>query len=520
MNKLSFEAKVGAFVVLSLLGLGIITTTLEPLKFKRGISNERYYIMFENVAGLEKNAPVRVAGVTVGKVTDIKVKGNGAEVKILLLKPVKLYKNASARIESMGLMGEKYVELNPGFSPAPQLPLGSTIKNTQVPASTDELITALYNTIEKFNKALVTPDGRNRLAIIMDKISELTANVNGIVKENRKTVKEVLENALVLSTTLKEELPQVMDNINSLTTQLSEMTVENRQDIRETVANLRNASKRVPEISKRIDNLTLQLQKVLNDNNVENVGKIAENLKQSTEELKTLLAKVNEGNGTIGKLFNDETLYKNLSKTTKTLGHLADRVENTKTFVGFRGDVNTRTGATRGAFTLKILPARDHYYLFEVVGNSQGRVYKKNYYITNGNSNSRREEVEENYKTEFTLQYARVFNDNWIHPGSKFVLRGGLKESTGGVGLDYIYNNKYTFYSDLWNGGREEGDGDSIPPHLRVGLRYNFNRNWYVYFGGDELLYHKYRGFFAGTGVLFGDEDIKYFLGSMPGGIK
>jgi len=527
MGKFSFEAKVGAFVVLSLVGLGVIATTLEPLKFKREISEDRYYLQFKNVAGLEKDAPVRVAGVTVGRVVDVKVKGNVAVVEILFLKPVKLYKNATARIETMGLMGEKYIELNPGAPPAPPLPDGATIENTKDTASMDELMGALYETVEKFNRALMTPDGKNRLSIIMDKVSHLTSSVdrtvntlNSIMEENRKTFKEVLENALILSATLKEELPQIVDNINSLTTQLSEIAVENRQDIRETIVSLRKASEKVPEITDRIDKLTVQLQKILSEDNIKNMEEITENIKASTEELKILLGKVNEGKGTIGKLFNDEELYENLSKTTETLGRLAGKFEKTKTFIGFSGDVNTRTGDTRGTLSFRIVPSADHYYLFEVIGDSQGRIDKKDYYITYNGTTERKEEIEKSYKTEFTLQYARVFDDKWLHPGSKFVLRGGLKESTGGVGLDYIYNDKYMFFSDLWDTGREEADGDDIPPHLRVGLRYNLNKNWYVYFGGDELLYHKYRGFFVGTGVLFGDDDLKYLVGSIPGGIR
>ncbi|ADY73452.1 Mammalian cell entry related domain protein [Desulfurobacterium thermolithotrophum DSM 11699] len=526
-KKLSLEAKVGAFVVLSFLGLGVIATTLEPLKFKRGISEKHYYIKFKNVAGLEKDAPVRVAGVTVGKVIGIKVKENSAIVEIIFLKPVKLYKDASARIETMGLMGEKYVELNPGSPLNPELPSGAVIEKTQDSPSIDELISALYETIEKFNNALITPNGENRLAVIMDKISQLTShidkavnNLNGMMEENRKTIKEVLENALVLSSTLKEELPQIMDNVNSLTTQLSEIAVENRQDIRETIVSLREVSERAPKIAEKIDKLTSQIQKLLNEENLQNIQEITKNLKSTSKEFKELLTKVNEGKGTIGKLFNDETLYKNLSKTTETLGKVADKFQTTKTFIGFRGDVNTRTGDTRGILSLKILPAEDHYYLLEVVGDSQGKVDKKDYYITYDGTTERREEIVKNYKTEFTLQYAKVFNDKWLHPGSKFVLRGGLKESTGGIGLDYIYNDKYMIFSDVWDAGRKELDGKTIPPHLRIGLRYNLNKNWYLYFGGDELLYHKYRGFFVGTGVLFGDDDLKYLLGSIPGGIK
>ncbi|WP_456455846.1 MlaD family protein [Thermovibrio sp.] len=527
MGKLSLEAKVGAFVVASLAGLGLIATTLEPMKFKRGIENKAYVIYFKNAAGLEKDAPVRVAGVTVGKVVSVGVQDGKAVVRIVLTKPITLYQNAVAKIETMGLMGEKYVEIEPGGPPAKPLPPGAVIAKTQVPSSMDEVMTSLNQLLTKFNQALITPDGKNRLALIMDKVNKLTESVNRavdevsqLVSENRSTVRELLQNALALTESLREDLPQIMDNVNQLTQQLSEMTYENRQDIRKIVVSLREASEKAPKIAANLNNLTLRLQKLLNAKNTKEIEETIENIKASTKELKELLAKVNEGKGTIGKLFNDDKLYKSLTKTADTLGKLADKFEKTKTYVGFRGDINTRTGEGRGVFTLKVVPSKDHYYLLEVVGDSQGKIERKKYYISTSPTPYYREEIETDYRTEFTLQYAKVFNDNWFHPGSKIVLRGGLKESTGGIGLDYIFNDKWVITSDLWDTGRKDSKGDDIPPHLRVGVRYFFKKNWFVYGGGDELLYHKWRGVFLGAGVLFGDQDIKYLLGSMPGGLK
>ena len=528
MGKLSLEAKVGAFVVASLVGLGIIATTLEPMKFKKGIESLHYKAVFKNAAGLEKDAPVRVAGVTVGKVTSVEVDKNGrAVVEFVLTKPVELRQDAVAKIETMGLMGEKYIEIDPGSPSAPPLPPGSEIKNTVVPASMDEVMTSLNQLIEKFNQAVVTPDGRNRLAVIMDKVATLTDSVNqavnqinGLVAENRQTIKALIKNAMALTESLREDLPQILQNVNELTTQLTEMAYENRQDIRRIVASLKEASERAPQIAQNIERLTAKLQNLLNEKNTQNIEETIANIKETTRELKELLAKVNEGKGTVGKLFNDEKLYESLSKTADTFGKLARKLEETRTYIGFRGDVNTRTGEARGVFTLKLVPSKDHYYLLEVVGDSQGKVDYKRYYIQTDGDYYYRKEVETDYRTEFTLQYAKVFEDKWFHEGSSIVLRGGIKESTGGFGLDYIFNDKLIFTSDIWDTGRRDSDGDTIPPHLRIGARYFFKKNWFIYGGGDELLYNKWRGVYIGAGVLFGDEDIKYLLGSMPGGIK
>ncbi|TCK05318.1 MlaD family protein [Phorcysia thermohydrogeniphila] len=527
MGKLTLEAKVGAFVILSFIGIGVIATTLEPLKFRGERADQRYFLTFKNVAGLEKDAPVRIAGVTVGKVSSVNMKDGKAIVEIVFFKPVKLYANAKARIETMGLMGEKYIELDPGSPEAPELPPGSKLENTQASVSMDEVMTSLNELIAKFNGALLTPDGKNRLAILMERITQLSEsvdravnNINSLIEENRKSIGEIVKNLLALSSVLKEELPQVMDNVNTLTSQLSEIALENREDIRKTVINLKLLAERVPKIVERIDGLVIGVERLLNEQNLQNIDEAVENMKEISAELRELLAKVNKGEGTVGKLFNDEELYNSLSKTAKTLGKLADKFEETRTYIGFRGDVNLRTGDSRGVFSLKIVPSADHYYLLEVVGDSQGKLDRKTYYINYGSSVEKREELETDYRTEFTLQYARVFEDRWIHPGGKFVLRGGLKESTGGVGLDYLYSDRLTFFSDLWDTGRKDKNGEDIEPHLRVGIKYRLGDNWFIYGGGDELLYSKWRGFFVGAGVMFGDDDIKYLLGSLPGGIK
>ena len=517
-GKLTFQAKVGALIFASLVGLGIIATTIEPLKFHRGAVKGTYYFRFSNVGGLEKEAPVRVAGVTVGKVSKITVSDSGAVVEVSMLKDIKLHKDASAKIETMGLMGEKYVEVNPGSPEKPLLQPGEVVLKTETPVSTDQLVSELYRTVEKFNQALITKNGENRLSKIMDNISKLTENVNSLMEENRNNLRETLKNTVAITEFLKNELPKIAENVNTLATQFGQIALENREDIRTIVKNINEATKKAPEIADRLDKLAQNLSELLNDENRENLSETIENMKETTKELKVLVSKVNNGNGTVGKLFNDETLYSNLSNVTETFNKVVNKFERLQTYVGFSGDVNTRTGDTRGVFTFQIIPSPTHYYLLELVGDSQGKVERKKYYLSDGSS---REEIEKNYRTEFTVQYARVFNDSWLHKGGKWILRGGLKESTGGIGLDYVYNNKLSFISDIWDAGREEADGDNIPPHLRVGIRYRFNRNWFVYLGGDELLYSKHRGPFFGLGVLFGDEDLKYLISSFPsGGVK
>ncbi|WP_457568480.1 MlaD family protein [Desulfurobacterium sp.] len=527
MKNLSVEAKVGAFVIAGLLGIGVIATTIEPLKYSTKKATAYYYIIFNNVAGLAKEAPVMVAGVRVGKVEDIEVLPDGkAKVKIVFTKNVQLHRDAYAIIETMGLMGEKYVEVIPGSETSPPLPPGSTIIRGKSTISTDQLMLKIYETVDALNKSLITPDGKNRIAMILDEITKLTEQVTATVEDNRENLKKLAQNLASLSEFLKSDVPEIAENLKSLSAQLNEMVVENRGDIREIVRNLKVSSEKAPElvsearkIETQINATIAQINKLLSGKNEENIAATIQNIKQSTKNLNRLIEKLQKGNGTIAKIINDDTLYKNLTSAAHALGKLADKFEQTRVYIGFRGDVNTATGNTRGGISLKIVPeSKDRYYLLEVVADSNGKIDHTTYYITNATGAvSVDEEVRQSFDTEFTLQYARIFKDPLFLKNGKWVLRGGIIESTAGGGIDYLFPNKrWKLYSSIWDIDRKDGYGKQMPPHLRIGLSWNINKNWYLYFGGDELLYNRWRGFFVGSGLTFGDDDVKYLMGSMP----
>ena len=164
-----------------------------------------------------------------------------------------------------------------------------------------------------------------------------------------------------------------------------------------------------------------------------------------------------------------------------------------------------REGDSKGILTIKLSPDKKKYYLLEVVGDSRGRVYKEEYL-------DGRELVRKEFKPEFTLQYAR----NFALLGHTLTLRGGLKESSGGVGVDlYIDSHRYLFI-DLWDFGRKDRPQDkNLKPNLQIGFHWHFTRNLYIRFGGDDLLNSKLRGAFGGVGLLFRDEDLKYLLGGI-----
>ncbi|MFH0877573.1 MAG: MlaD family protein [Candidatus Omnitrophota bacterium] len=114
MKKYSNEFKVGLFVVLCLLGLAYLLGSTGKLNIKK--DGYHIYVTFNEVAGLEKKAPVMLNGLEVGKVEDIKVSYDGNQSRILLKiwldQSARVRENPTISIKTLGLMGEKYIQIS------------------------------------------------------------------------------------------------------------------------------------------------------------------------------------------------------------------------------------------------------------------------------------------------------------------------------------------------------------------------------------------------------------------------
>jgi hypothetical protein len=89
-------------------------------------------------------------------------------------------------------------------------------------------------------------------------------------------------------------------------------------------------------------------------------------------------------------------------------------------------------------------------------------------------------------------------------------LRAGLFESTGGVGVDtHLLHKKLKLTLEAYDFSR-----DTNPPHFRVEGRYFFTRNIFAYAGWDDPTWKQRSSAILGGGVTWGDEDLKYLLGT------
>lgn len=149
MNRKSIEVLVGLFVLLGMAGLLFLALKAANLASFGQHKGYRVSAKFDNIGGLKPRAPVRSAGVTVGRVTRISLdpKTYQGVVRMEIDDHVKFPKDTSAKILTAGLLGDQYIGLEPGADEKELAP-NDTIRQTQSAVVLENLIGQLI-----FNRA-------------------------------------------------------------------------------------------------------------------------------------------------------------------------------------------------------------------------------------------------------------------------------------------------------------------------------------------------------------------------------
>ena len=195
--------RLGAFVVVCLLGLSLLIAVFGQLRFeaRRGYSAE-----FVNVGGLKSGDFVRIAGVEVGKVGDLRIRPDAAvDVSFTVDDSVRVLQSTRAEIRYDNLYGDRYLALEEGSGEGGVLEPGGVIPFTQTAPALD--LDTLIGGFRPLFRAL-DPDQVNTLA------SQLIRAFEG----QGETVNALLAHTAALTNTLADDDQLIGDSITNLNT--------------------------------------------------------------------------------------------------------------------------------------------------------------------------------------------------------------------------------------------------------------------------------------------------------------
>jgi phospholipid/cholesterol/gamma-HCH transport system substrate-binding protein len=140
MKKYSIETTVGIFIVIGLICVGYMTVKLGKVSLF-GEDTYPLYARFASVSGLRVGSSVEIYGIQVGSVTSLGIDSERqmGVVGMRISGETKVYDDAAATIKSSGLIGDKYVKIDPGGAGVVLKPRG-IITQTTVPADIEDMI--------------------------------------------------------------------------------------------------------------------------------------------------------------------------------------------------------------------------------------------------------------------------------------------------------------------------------------------------------------------------------------------
>jgi phospholipid/cholesterol/gamma-HCH transport system substrate-binding protein len=240
---------------------------------------------------------------------------------------------------------------------------------------------------------------------------------------------------------------------------------------------------------------------------VQKVNRASDNLESALKNIDEVSGRLERGEGTLGRLTKDEKLINEVEGVAEGVGEFVGGISRLQTVVVLRTDYQFLTRGVKSYVELRLQPREDKYYSIEVVNDPRGltRIEQTDVQTSNPNQPSRYYELR--YVTtnafRFSLQFAQSFGP--------FTGRFGIKESTGGVGLDTsLFEHRFELRQDLF------GFGEVVIPRWRVSLGYEFVTRLWLLGGVDDILNSVNRDYFIGLQLKFTDEDLKTILPFAP----
>jgi phospholipid/cholesterol/gamma-HCH transport system substrate-binding protein len=415
------------------------------------------WFLVKDAGGLVKGSSIKSAGIPVGTIKEITLQDGLARVELKLKPEFKLRTSAVIETKSQGILGDKYVSVSPGSVEDPELEDGGQILNVKDTGSLDNVIAEvgkIAGSLQKTAQALqeaVSEDGTREhiLGRIVSNIEKITQDLSEVTAQN------------------KEQIHEIITQVNSVTKTLDEMLNEEgegglRQQIKSTMARLDSAMKNIDEIS----------------------------------------AKINNGEGTVGRLINDEETVEGLNTAIDGINGFLDTAGKTQTALDFNSTYLAAPGLAKTSVGVFAQPGLDRFYYIGIVDDPAGVVEETDRSVTTGGTTTDTSEVVTyKSKTKFTLLYGKNFYD--------FTVKGGLIENAGGIGFDYrLLSNKLKFSLEAF---------EFSTLNLRAQVKYNIWHGVYLLGGYEDILdKQSKRSGYLGAGLFLTNDDLKLLMTKLP----
>jgi len=277
MNRFSTEAKVGLFfVVAAAIFVYVWFNVLDFGKKEGFILKAR----FKSAEGLVNGAQVQIAGIRVGTVKDIIFDPESGKA-VALLEINDSYRNvipedSRISLKTKGLLGDRYVVIEPGRPNVRKLKPGEEIAQVVEPYDPEKLV---------------------------ENVGIMTQDLQILARDARK---------VLIDEKGSDRIASVLKNSDDVFKNLNDLIGGNKEKLNATIDNTHNATKRIDEIVAR---------------NQDKINRTVESFNKSSKDLEVVTGDVRGGRGTLGRMVVDESLYRDATALVRDLRNVTNSVQ-------------------------------------------------------------------------------------------------------------------------------------------------------------------------------------------------
>jgi phospholipid/cholesterol/gamma-HCH transport system substrate-binding protein len=492
---LSTRIKVGIFTLVGLLLIGGMTVFVnhKPYWWK---PCQKVRINVEDATGLKTKSPIRSLGLEIGFLDSVELSETHVTLGICITAPVEVLPATRAYIRGEGFLGDKFVELKP-IRYVGGGPTDSSAQPTDFPA----------------NPASDTPpaspsstSGRERPPIYIQMALNTLRFFDQWVTDARAEDAEAATTASPRPSRQGREIPvgeegqdiqHLVNRVDGLVQEMTALTSNLRQSI-----NPEQLKNTIQSLNKALENAskTLSPQSGLNQTAQRTLLK----LEDAVEQLRDQMTRINQGQGSLGKLINDPSYADEIHEVIHNANKLLNKVNDVRFVINIGGEEIAGYDGSRGVFQLSIYPKPDHYYLIGISTDPRGN--RTETVTTTTPQGSPSTQVDTVAINQTGILLTGMIGKIFFH---RIDLSIGALYGDGCVSQSFYLGpmgseDRYQFKNDVYSHSGDTGISDRMQVIVRPYLGIYFKA------GLETLkLVNGRTAYSYGGGVQFDDEDIK-----------
>jgi phospholipid/cholesterol/gamma-HCH transport system substrate-binding protein len=352
MEGKGLEVKVGLVALGAISLLVVFVVLLGDFSFSK---THKLFVTFDFAGGIEAGAPVKVTGYRAGKV--LAVDFIDGEIDPKSQEPVhirveiqiedkiwpSMREGSRFHINTQGLIGEQYIEIEPGPFKGPQIAEGTTVRGVD-PVRTDLFIGKAYGLLKTAEGLFDSGEGKEvaeslrsflksasaLMTVLADsfkgrekEIGDMVTHINDLVQEATSVARAVnngLGDGQQIQATfadvqnLIKNANRVADDIENLLATADKYLEPTLKDARDALADIRTATNTATKVLSDLNADPEQIKRAIND-----VTKAASRLDSITADVQAVITQVKSGDGTVGLLLRDSAIYDDLKEMLRDL---------------------------------------------------------------------------------------------------------------------------------------------------------------------------------------------------------